>query len=146
MKKLMTAFAACALAGAVFAQVESQNIVGYQTQTINAEGSLIINNGKLTMLGLNWQAVGGSAYPIQSLFGGDARAAGLTADASSSQADQLQVGTGQTMQRIIWLPVKIMRRRITFGFKQARLTPQPTPWRREPASGWSRARPKLMKS
>ncbi|MFA6632523.1 MAG: hypothetical protein WCU90_09505, partial [Kiritimatiellia bacterium] len=33
MKKLVTAFAACALAGLAFAQVESVNIVGYQTLT-----------------------------------------------------------------------------------------------------------------
>jgi len=94
MKKLMTAFAACALAGAVFAQVESQNIVGYQTQTLNPEGSLVIGGGKYNMLGLNWQAVGGSAYPVQSLFGGDARGAGLTADAVPSQAAQIQVWDG----------------------------------------------------
>ena len=36
MKKLMTAFAACMLAGIVSAQVQSQNIVGYQTLTGNA--------------------------------------------------------------------------------------------------------------
>ena len=36
MKKLVTAFAACALAGAVFAQVESVNIVGYATTAINS--------------------------------------------------------------------------------------------------------------
>lgn len=33
MKKLVTAMAACALAGAVFAQVQSVNIVGYTTET-----------------------------------------------------------------------------------------------------------------
>jgi len=36
MKKLVTAFAACALAGLAFAQVESVNIVGYQTLTASA--------------------------------------------------------------------------------------------------------------
>lgn len=36
MKKLVTAFAACALAGLAFAQVESVNIVGYQTLSGNA--------------------------------------------------------------------------------------------------------------
>jgi len=38
MKKLMTAFAVCALAGAVFAQIESQNIVGYQTIPLTQNG------------------------------------------------------------------------------------------------------------
>ena len=33
MKKLVTAFAACALAGLAFAQVESVNIVGYKTES-----------------------------------------------------------------------------------------------------------------
>lgn len=36
MKKMMTAFAACMIAGLVSAQVESQNIVGYQTKTVPA--------------------------------------------------------------------------------------------------------------
>ena len=94
MKKLLTAFAACMMAGWVSAQVESQNIVGYQTSTINPTGSLTINGGKLNMLGLNWQTVGGGAYPIQSFFGGDAVAAGLTANGSFGAADQLQVWTG----------------------------------------------------
>jgi len=38
MKKLMTAFAVCALAGAVYAQIESQNIVGYQTVPLTQNG------------------------------------------------------------------------------------------------------------
>jgi len=82
------------LAGLVSAQVESQNIVGYQTSTINVTGSMTINGGKLSMLGLNWQSVGGGAYPIQSFFGGDAVAAGLTANSDGGAADQLQVWTG----------------------------------------------------
>lgn len=36
MKKLVTAFAACALAGLAFAQVESVNIVGYKTESYPA--------------------------------------------------------------------------------------------------------------
>jgi len=36
MKKLVTAFAACALAGLAFAQVESVNIVGYTTTPISS--------------------------------------------------------------------------------------------------------------
>ena len=40
MKKLVTAFAACALAGLVNAQVESVNIVGYQTVSAPAGFSL----------------------------------------------------------------------------------------------------------
>ena len=38
MKKLVTAFAACALAGLVDAQVESVNIVGYQTVPLAQNG------------------------------------------------------------------------------------------------------------
>jgi len=38
MKKSLTAFAACVLAGAVFAQVESKNIVGYQTIPLTQNG------------------------------------------------------------------------------------------------------------
>ena len=94
MKKLVTACAACALAGAVFAQVESVNIVGYQTSTINPTGSLIIGGGKLNMLGLNWQAVGGGSYAIQDFFGGDAVGAGLIGNADGGLADQIQVWGG----------------------------------------------------
>ena len=41
MKKLVTAFAACALAGLVDAQVESVNIVGYSTINVPAGSSII---------------------------------------------------------------------------------------------------------
>ena len=41
MKKLVTAFAACALAGLAFAQVESVNIVGYSTINVPAGSSII---------------------------------------------------------------------------------------------------------
>jgi hypothetical protein len=41
MKKLVTAFAACALAGLVNAQVESVNIVGYSTINVPAGSSII---------------------------------------------------------------------------------------------------------
>ena len=41
MKKLVTAFAACALAGLAFAQVESVNIVGYSTINVPAGSSIV---------------------------------------------------------------------------------------------------------
>ncbi len=41
MKKLVTAFAACAMAGLAFAQVESVNIVGYSTINVPAGSSII---------------------------------------------------------------------------------------------------------
>ncbi len=49
MKKLVTAFAACALAGLAFAQVESVNIVGYSTASLAAG---------YNMIGVNFEAVG----------------------------------------------------------------------------------------
>ena len=51
MKKLVTAFAACMLAGLVSAQVESQNVVGYQNMSLVSG---------FNMIGVNWQAVGGA--------------------------------------------------------------------------------------
>jgi len=57
MKKLMTAFAACMIAGLVSAQVESQNVVGYQAMDLGAG---------FNMLGLNFQEVGGTTvFDIQ---------------------------------------------------------------------------------
>lgn len=41
MKKLLTAFAACMIAGLVSAQVESVNVVGYQTIDVPAGSSII---------------------------------------------------------------------------------------------------------
>eukprot|EP00825_Cyclidium_porcatum_P004605 TRINITY_DN1217_c0_g2_i1.p1 TRINITY_DN1217_c0_g2~~TRINITY_DN1217_c0_g2_i1.p1 ORF type:complete len:253 (+),score=10.93 TRINITY_DN1217_c0_g2_i1:747-1505(+) len=51
MKKLMTAFAACMIAGLVSAQVTSQNIVGYH--------SLALLHG-FNMVGVDFQVVGGT--------------------------------------------------------------------------------------
>lgn len=52
MKKLMTACAACVLAGMVYAQVESVNIVGYQTVTATGKyfssGSTFVSVGSAT--------------------------------------------------------------------------------------------------
>lgn len=81
MKKLVTAFAACALAGLAFAQVESVNIVGYMSQTLTAK-----NN----MIGLNFGSVGdGAAIPIVDLIPKDQ--AGLNAGAGSDVSDNIQV-------------------------------------------------------
>jgi len=81
MKKLVTAFAACALAGLVNAQVESVNIVGYMTKTLTEK-----NN----MVGLNFGKVGdGGAIPIQEVVPGDQ--AGLNTGPNSAVADNIQV-------------------------------------------------------
>ncbi len=52
MKKMMTAFAACMIAGLVSAQVESANIVGYQTMTAGGQfyssGATFISVGSST--------------------------------------------------------------------------------------------------
>jgi len=88
MKKLVTAFAACALAGLGYAQVESVNIVGYMTQTVNSK-----NN----MVGLNFGRVGdGGAIAIQDLIPGDQT--GLNKGSDASVADNIQVlgDTGYT--------------------------------------------------
>jgi hypothetical protein len=58
MKKLVTAFAACALAGLVNAQVESVNIVGYTTKALTANkkaitGAQFVEVGGGTSLSLN---------------------------------------------------------------------------------------------
>ena len=78
MKKLVTAFAACMLAGLVSAQVESQNVVGYQSMSLVAG---------VNMIGVNWQAVGGATNisiqgPANALIDDSQIAAG---------SDQLQV-------------------------------------------------------
>jgi len=76
------------------AQVESQNIVGYDTAVINPNGALTIQGGRINMLGMNWVEVGTGDIAIQSLFGGDAEAAGLIKAGSAGSADQIQVWTG----------------------------------------------------
>jgi hypothetical protein len=88
MKKLVTAFAACALAGLVDAQVESVNIVGYMTKTLTEK-----NN----MVGLNFGKVGdGGAIPIVDLI--PKGQPGLNAGANVITGDNIQVlvGTGYT--------------------------------------------------
>lgn len=81
MKKLMTACAACVLAGMVSAQVESVNIVGYMSQTLTTK-----NN----MIGLNFGAVGtGAAIPIVDLI--PKNQDGLNAGATASVSDNIQI-------------------------------------------------------
>lgn len=60
MKKLMTAFAACMIAGLVSAAVESQNIVGYTT-VVGANGA--------TMYTPMFTAVGGGAITLGDIKG-----------------------------------------------------------------------------
>lgn len=82
MKKLVTAFAACMLAGLVSAQVESQNIVGYSSTPLN-QG--------FNMIGVNFVSVGAinGSVDIQNLL----TPAGLTGvDWSTvSGGDQLYI-------------------------------------------------------
>jgi hypothetical protein len=88
MKKLVTAFAACALVGLVNAQVESVNVVGYITKTLTEK-----NN----MVGLNFGKVGdGGAIAIVDLIPKDQP--GLNAGAGVTVADNIQVlvGAGYT--------------------------------------------------
>ena len=90
MKKLMTACAACVLAGMVSAQVESVNIVGYNTVNLIAE---------YTLFALNFENVGGGAMPINDAFpyqAGAMKAGGL------NDSDQLQVrdGAGYIVYRL----------------------------------------------
>jgi hypothetical protein len=62
MKKLMTALAACLVAGFVVAQsVTSANIVGYNTATVTGGGQNIV--------GINFEAVGGGASTFQTVNG-----------------------------------------------------------------------------
>jgi len=84
MKKLVTAFAACALAGLGLAQVESVNIVGYMTKTLTEK-----NN----MVGLNFGQVGdGGAIPIVDLVPKDQP--GLNIGASVATSDNICVLEG----------------------------------------------------
>lgn len=63
MKKLITAFAACAMAGMVSAEVSSQNIVGYQT--------LALNSGAFTQVSPTFITVGGTTQVTLSQLNGD---------------------------------------------------------------------------
>lgn len=79
MKKLVTAFAACALAGLVDAQVESVNIVGYNTVTIDKQW---------TIIAANFEAVGGGAISLQDAF---PYSDGMTKGNNMNAADMLQI-------------------------------------------------------
>jgi len=59
MKKLVTAFAACALAGLAFAQVESVNIVGYTTKDTPNNVNMIV--------GVSFVDVGETGINLQSI-------------------------------------------------------------------------------
>ena len=75
MKKLVTAFAACALAGLGLAQVESVNIVGYETKALVA--------GDFNMIGGAFNSVGKDGYSLNRDFKGENLTAGtdlFTAD------------------------------------------------------------------
>jgi len=79
MKKLVTAFAACALAGLVDAQVESVNIVGYETKALVA--------GKFNMLGGTFNGVGKAGYSLNRDFKGE----NLTAGPGSLTSDTIAI-------------------------------------------------------
>jgi hypothetical protein len=79
MKKLLTVCAACLVAGMAAARVESQ-IVGYQTKTADTT---------LTIMGVNFQAVGGGEIAIVDLI--DKDTPGLTAGLGSADSDNIQV-------------------------------------------------------
>jgi len=63
MKKMMTAIAACAVASLSLAAggVTSQNTVGYASRTAKASG--------WTLLGINWEKVGGGDLAFDTLIG-----------------------------------------------------------------------------
>ena len=87
MKKLMTACAACLIAGLVSAQIASQNVVGYNTVTLT--------NG-YNMLAVNLGVVGDPAASIdinELLPSGqtEVTAAGLTGKSGPTGADQVRV-------------------------------------------------------
>jgi len=82
MKKLVTAFAACALAGLVNAQVESVNIVGYYSAPVEA--------GKFSFIALNLNPMTPDAtISLQDLIPGTTP--GLTAAGGAGSADQIQM-------------------------------------------------------
>jgi hypothetical protein len=85
MKKLVTAFAACMIAGLVSAQtVESQNIVGYNTIGLQTE---------YTLIAVNFDKVGSGALTINEAFpyqAGVMKAGGL------SDSDQILIRTPGT--------------------------------------------------
>ena len=84
MKKLVTAFAACALAGLGLAQVESVNIVGYETKALVA--------GEFNMLGGTFTGVGKAGYSLNRDFKGE----NLTAGPDSLSADTILIHNAAT--------------------------------------------------
>jgi hypothetical protein len=88
MKKLMTAFAACMMAGMVSAQVESQNVVGYSTMNLYIGWN---------MVALNWAKVADveAGMSVQNVIP-DALGAGLTGGSNPGEADQIQIRNNQT--------------------------------------------------
>jgi hypothetical protein len=84
MKKLVTAFAACALAGLGLAQVESVNIVGYETKALVA--------GKYNMIGGNFTAIGTDGFCLNSDFTG----ANLTAGGGVLDSDTILIYDANT--------------------------------------------------
>ena len=92
MKKLVTAFAACALAGLAFAQVESVNIVGYSTITLK-QG--------FNMLACNFDGVGEDAgMTLDELVPGTTP--GLTKGSLSGSADNILVFDAATQNYSIY--------------------------------------------
>lgn len=92
MKKLVTAFAACMIAGLVSAQVQSQNVVGYYSVTLT--------NG-YNMLAVNLATVGSPAAGIdlnEFLPSGsnEVTVAGLTGKTTPTGAEQVRVWDGST--------------------------------------------------
>ena len=83
MKKLMFAIAAAA-AGTVLADVSSANVVGYQTVTIPAQ--------QQTMIGVQFQGIGGESISVQDLFPdplGQGCFTGAASVSKAGDADQL---------------------------------------------------------
>jgi len=79
MKKLMTALAACVFAGAVFAQVESLNIVGYTTTGLAG--------GTFNQYPVQFGTVGGGGFNLN----GGALQGDLFAAEGSGDADQILI-------------------------------------------------------
>jgi len=78
MKKLVTVFAACAIAGLAMAQTDS-NIVGYKTVTLNQN---------YTILGFNFEDCGGGPLSLQEVI---PYAEGMTANSAGGTADNIQI-------------------------------------------------------
>lgn len=79
MKKTITALAAIALAGSLYAAVESVNIVGYNTVTIDKEW---------TIIGVNFENVGSGEITINDAI---PFAEGMTKGNTTGTADNIQI-------------------------------------------------------